>query len=877
MFQIMNMWDNIAFGIVSGIYSTVARVYDILLQLVENNGSLGDFAFADIAATMYVLAGVFMLFRVTIGMIQMVINPDQMNDKQAGAGKLITRIVTSIILLLAFVPNGLLFGSDGLFKRLERALLANDGLIEQFMNMDGEYSKINIEDIDGLNKDFVIENVSAAEPALTCYYVNKKSQTWTNPGNQSASTYLRYEWKIGDVYKIEFYNGSGGTTGNLNCNNGKCKYSYTVRSDQLIGGKSENGYYASFPGKITMGNVFDGGFPSSCPKSFEKVNGHYAPKKKFAHGNSFDGCGTNTVQTNGQVKCNNVGIMGGYTSLSFMTKQIKKLKPSTTGESHTVESSNPYISKNTGQDALNKTNTEYLNNLENPDEAIGFAQTSAKSFQECKVDKVEECDAAQGEMFKTVQGNNDVKDLLDKEDMRLDFITSVIAGIGLIIYLLILCVDVIVRKFKLLLLEMIAPIPIISYVDPKDKVFNQWLKMYFSVYVDLFIKLIAIGLAINLLEMLEDTFPSNEGLLVKFFYIVAILVFAKLVPSMISKIFGLDSMGGSFKDIMGMAKGAAGFGAGAVLGGAAGLMTGANMFAATKGQGVGNRMLAAAQGIGGGFSGMARGAGAGSKGKIFEGAKNISSANASRRQQYASGIRPTDLIAAGTLGKVGMDYASRTDKAIALKNDQKDTLNKYTGFKGDIEGAAEDGKFMKTLRQQVASGTAKRNFTEKEMQSYRDAWAEYQIASSNVANSVNKSDFKSNLDEQLASGQLTQSQYDAQLAARTKYEMNQEYGALMSEISSIESDTGLTFEVEGGKQAAIVSAMNKANALLSQSSDVSSAAGVTEVTTFKELADANTKVKKTVTRLDEEIYSATTADPKYNISKASGGGVKDKK
>ena len=51
--------------------------------------------------------------------------------------------------------------------------------------------------------------------------------------------------------------------------------------------------------------------------------------------------------------------------------------------------------------------------------------------------------------------------------MHLDFFPALIAGIGILLWILVMCVDVIVRRFKLLLLQMIAPIPIISYV-PRD-------------------------------------------------------------------------------------------------------------------------------------------------------------------------------------------------------------------------------------------------------------------------------------------------------------------------------------------------------------------------------------------------------------------------
>ena len=33
-------------------------------------------------------------------------------------------------------------------------------------------------------------------------------------------------------------------------------------------------------------------------------------------------------------------------------------------------------------------------------------------------------------------------------------------------------------------MEVLSPIPVVSYVDPKDKMFNTWFKMYISIYVE---------------------------------------------------------------------------------------------------------------------------------------------------------------------------------------------------------------------------------------------------------------------------------------------------------------------------------------------------------------------------------------------------------
>ena len=61
----------------------------------------------------------------------------------------------------------------------------------------------------------------------------------------------------------------------------------------------------------------------------------------------------------------------------------------------------------------------------------------------------------------------------------------------MLVIMLFFTVDVAIRAIKLGILRIIAPIPIISYVDPKsakDGSFNNWLKALISTFAELFIK-----------------------------------------------------------------------------------------------------------------------------------------------------------------------------------------------------------------------------------------------------------------------------------------------------------------------------------------------------------------------------------------------------
>lgn len=136
-------------------------------------------------------------------------------------------------------------------------------------------------------------------------------------------------------------------------------------------------------------------------------------------------------------------------------------------------------------------------------------------------------------------------------------IISTLAG-ALIVYILALfCVDIAIRSVKLSFLQLIAPIPLIAKVDPKgDGVFNKWIKMCVSTYLDLFIRLAAIYLALFIINAITSDGVQNmaggsaytgfSGLLVKIMIIIGALMFAKDLPKFIKDLTGLDIGGSGF-------------------------------------------------------------------------------------------------------------------------------------------------------------------------------------------------------------------------------------------------------------------------------------------------------------------------------------------
>ena len=141
---------------------------------------------------------------------------------------------------------------------------------------------------------------------------------------------------------------------------------------------------------------------------------------------------------------------------------------------------------------------------------------------------------------------------------------STVAGVFVAWIMIIFCFDIAVRSVKLSFLQLIAPIPILSYVDVKkgDKIFNDWVKNCVSTYVDLFVRLISIYFVIFILSELTQgggllsfyQYNANGELVpststngfVAVFIILGLLLFAKEAPQLIYDILGIKPSKGGF-------------------------------------------------------------------------------------------------------------------------------------------------------------------------------------------------------------------------------------------------------------------------------------------------------------------------------------------
>lgn len=128
------------------------------------------------------------------------------------------------------------------------------------------------------------------------------------------------------------------------------------------------------------------------------------------------------------------------------------------------------------------------------------------------------------------------------------FFLSTVVGIVALLYMLSIAFDIVVRCLQLGFLQMIAPIPIISYIDPdsgKQGMFKKWYQEVGKVWATLFIRLFVLYFAVFIISkitFISDKTPALAGkssgymLWLNIIFVLGALMFAKKFPSWIEEL-----------------------------------------------------------------------------------------------------------------------------------------------------------------------------------------------------------------------------------------------------------------------------------------------------------------------------------------------------
>lgn len=262
------------------------------------------------------------------------------------------------------------------------------------------------------------------------------------------------------------------------------------------------------------------------------------------------------------------------------------------------------------------------------------------------------------------------------------WLISGLVGIYVVWTMIKLLIDVAYRSIKFLLLEVISPIAIISYIDPKSSekgLFSKWLSETLKTYLSLFIRIFIFAMVSVILKQISVSLFFDEGnILTRLFFILALVAFMKTAPKFIDNLFGTEiSKGSDTKFASDLLRG----GLGAIGGAATGAIGGA-VVAGRKNLPMGRSVWEGAKkGLTGGFS-SAR------KGSFMDYGKNlISGASGQAAREYFGLAKEADER-----------KALRTKERAEAASDTYDALKSSFGYKDAPDAMTKATKLADAFR-----------------------------------------------------------------------------------------------------------------------------------------------------------------------------------
>ncbi|MEG2457535.1 MAG: hypothetical protein RSB41_01425 [Bacilli bacterium] len=560
-----------------------------------------------------------------------------------------------------------------------------------------------------------------------------------------------------------------------------------------------------------------------------------------------------------------------------------------------------------GQSAISNGNGGVMGE----DAALGFKGTLFTSFVSCSdsgnsKDGQPECVTAI-ENVKSGASFNTLGEFVDNGQLRYHYpILSAAVALFAMIVLFSFSIEIGIRLFKLLFMQIVYPIPVLSYMTPKGKEgLIKYGKMYLDIYLEVFVKTLILYMAIFLINTLMQNIDgllalaniqggAFAGALVKIVLIISIFYFAQGASKLISDLFGINVGDGKLKG-MGFLGGALGLGAGvagaAILGGkslvgntatayknagpgglnkakaiAASLGTGAvGLGAGVIGAGFGGATSGFKSTNGAGLAGIVGGTIGAVKGGVGAGkaggtrAQNISTGYTANKQQqqsdaigYADRMRQIATSKAGVGEKdqyvasdasYGSAYAKYND---ALKNTSQDTIDKVAKAEATMSRNENYIPYKEEFERASSSGDAAR---------ISAAQANYD----NIKNSMNPDDittidnYMSDLSTNAEVGEYVSSRENVQTAkanAEAKYEstVDATMHSLMHE-ASVEGnafrETATNYRKSSDKAlGGITRAGNKSVS----EGDIDTSKFRTEVKSMKKVTQANENKAKIVNK-----------------------------
>lgn len=147
--------------------------------------------------------------------------------------------------------------------------------------------------------------------------------------------------------------------------------------------------------------------------------------------------------------------------------------------------------------------------------------------------------------------------------IEFNWIPLLVVGCFVVWILAMYCVQVAVRVVQLAYLQLIAPVPIISYITDPQGSFKKWVDQCVSTFLDLFFRLAIIYFVVTMIGDVLTQFRQMDSLImestgmygedwftlaiVKIFIVIGLLLFAQKVPQLLKDLFpSLGQSAGKF-------------------------------------------------------------------------------------------------------------------------------------------------------------------------------------------------------------------------------------------------------------------------------------------------------------------------------------------
>lgn len=134
-----------------------------------------------------------------------------------------------------------------------------------------------------------------------------------------------------------------------------------------------------------------------------------------------------------------------------------------------------------------------------------------------------------------------------------NWLLSILFGVVFLYLMFTYCIQTATRVIQLAYLQLIAPVPILSYISNPDGAFKNWLKQCSTTFLDLFIRLAIIYFSMSVIDNVIEQFNKAGGIifestgvaadnelfkaLIKIFIILGLLMFAKRAPELLKELF----------------------------------------------------------------------------------------------------------------------------------------------------------------------------------------------------------------------------------------------------------------------------------------------------------------------------------------------------